>query len=69
MSTTMRDHSMVCSWCDLVLHRGDPSLPVSHGICQGCVSVYFPEFAERIQNVVEASLDVLHEVKPTEDAV
>lgn len=36
----------VCAWCKGVIKAGDPNLPVSHGICEGCV-VGWVEQAQR----------------------
>lgn len=41
MIPTTIDGSLICAWCDRVLLAGDPSKPVSHGIC--------PECAERLE--------------------
>jgi hypothetical protein len=27
---------IVCSWCERVLHEGEPGAPTSHGICVEC---------------------------------
>jgi hypothetical protein len=34
-----------CAWCRIVLHDGDRSQGISHGICEGCAERFEKETA------------------------
>lgn len=40
-----------CSWCKAILRQGsDPaSKVVSHGLCQSCCAVHFPERSQTVK--------------------
>ena len=35
---------VVCAWCKKVIEEGD--IPESHGICNECRALYFPEVSD-----------------------
>jgi hypothetical protein len=49
-------HRIVCGWCSRWMNReGDPTLPVSHGICPSCLAS------------MDAQLDVLEVERAIEE--
>jgi hypothetical protein len=34
---------LICAWCQEELPGSTPSEEISHGICEGCEKIYFPE--------------------------
>ena len=42
--------TMICSWCKLVMVRGDAPMeaPTTHGCCDPCAKLHFPLYWEEV---------------------
>ena len=51
MTTTLAPEilKVVCGWCKKTIREGNgqSSDPVSHGICESCAAVHFPEAVKK----------------------
>lgn len=59
METSTVEHSVVCAWCRDTIRAGDPSAPVSHGMCIPCVRSTEAFSSETLDEFSQSELDQL----------
>jgi photoactive yellow protein len=59
MDTVTVEHSVVCAWCRSTIRAGDPTAPVSHGMCIPCVRSTEAFSSETLDEFSQRELDQL----------
>lgn len=42
------DLTVQCAWCQTILHQGDPTQPVTHGMCPDCMNKFLSPQTELV---------------------
>lgn len=48
-TTTIQQIKTVCAWCNVLIHDGDDSKGLSHGMCQACCQKEFSSIYDLIK--------------------